>query len=317
MIQPYSEPGDPLYGWIQSAQADCPDTRREAVTRLCERLTVSHADPQVLMCLIQRLQNDLDPDILIQCIQTMTRVKVYSAVVSLIDIALAVKVAVFESNDGFGQSEDALKLRIAAVQALGRMGDDRAILPLMSLLNNRDENYRLRLTAAESLGRLGDSHATTHLVQILNDERENSLYLKESAVKALGMLGDIRALEPLIDALEAKRGFRDKFNYLKERIIEAIGRIGRPTPKVTQNLLLALQDDAPSIRLAAIHALESIGDLSGLEPLMQAVFDRDDDIALAAISAVYALGGESAIKSLLKSEQLPQFIRDELESYLP
>jgi HEAT repeat protein len=210
-----------------------------------------------------------------------------------------------------------MRLRCSAASALAKVGDDRAIIPMMSILNNREENYRLRLAVAESLGRLGDEYAVKPLIDILSDEREKSLYLKESAAKALGMLGDIRAIEPLIDMLESKRGIRDKFNFLKEQIIEAVGRIGRPNRKATDSLILALQDEAPSIRLAAIEALSVIGDESCLEALKACILDENDEVAKAVVYAVYRLGGEQQIRELLLQENLPRFLREELDGYIP
>jgi len=233
-------------------------------------------------------------------------------------VVLATDVAIFDkAPSDFANSDESMRLRCAAAQALGKIRDERAIIPLMSLLNDRDMNYRLRLAAAEALGKIGHDHAVNPLIDILNDEREKSIYLKESAVKALGMLGDIRAIEPLIDVLESKRGIRDKFNFLKEQVIEAIARIGSPNRKATDSLLYALKDSAPSIRLAAVEALAEIGEDDCIPMLAQMVKDTEDDVAIAAIAAIYHLGGETAIRDLLKQENLPQFLRDELESYIP
>ena len=55
---------------------------------------------------------------------------------------------------------------------------------------------------------------------------KKSVYLRESAVSALGLLGDTRALDPIINILETKQGIMDKFSFLKERAIEAIIKMG-------------------------------------------------------------------------------------------
>jgi HEAT repeat protein len=69
--------------------------------------------------------------------------------------------------------------------------------------------------------------------------------------------------------------------------------------------------------LAAVEALSELGDASCLENLHARVFDEDDDVAKAAICAIHSLGGERAVRELLKRENLPRFLRDELEGYLP
>jgi hypothetical protein len=53
---------------------------------------------------------------------------------------------------------------------------------------------------------------------------EKSVYVRESAAAALGMLGDIRAIDPLVSILETKKGFIDKFTFLKEKIIETLSK---------------------------------------------------------------------------------------------
>lgn len=292
--------------------------RLRAVSQLGDLLARdTHADG--VACLIDCVQRERSSRMVVHAISVLGRIKAEEAVPVMIDVLLATHIELFENPDppNFAHTEESTRLRCSAANALAKVGDNRAIIPLMSILNNREENYRLRLAVAESLGRLGDEYAVKPLIEILADEREKSLYLKESAAKALGMLGDIRAIEPLIDMLESKRGIRDKFNFLKEQIIEAVGRIGRPNRKATDSLILALQDEAPSIRLAAIEALSAIGDETCVEALKGCILDENDEVAKAVIYAVYRLGGEEEIRELLSRENLPRFLRDELEGYIP
>ncbi|MBX2860508.1 MAG: HEAT repeat domain-containing protein [Vampirovibrio sp.] len=311
------------------------DAKIHAISRLgdfIQEASDGEMNLRWIHCLSECLKNETHPKVLGHCVGVLGRIRAYGAVPQILDIAIPSKgktneVRFFEGVDSSGSdasnieppsSDEVLRLRISAVRSLGRIGDNRAMEPLMTLLNDKSENYRLRLAATESLGQLGDDHAVAPLVNLLNDEWEKSLYIKESAAKALGMLGDIRALEPLIDALESKRGIRDKFNVFKEYIIEAIGRIGSAgSRKATDSLIAALSDEAPSIRLTAVHALAQSGEEECLPYVRESVFDTADDVALAAVDAVFRLGGEEAIRDLLKLENLPKFVRDELESYIP
>ncbi len=52
--------------------------------------------------------------------------------------------------------------------------------------------------ASDALGKIGDKRAVEPLITALDDEDE---LVREGAAKALGMLGDKRAVEPLITAL--------------------------------------------------------------------------------------------------------------------
>lgn len=288
--------------------------RVEAASRLSEIL-----DPQCVHALLAVITDESEPRLFMHVVSLLARKKIYSAVMPLVDVLLCTgKTAIEQANPIFSRSDTGTRIRVAVAQALGRMGDERALVPLMSLLNNPRENYRLRLAAAESLGRLGDSQALNPLINIVKDDQESSQYLKESAVKALGMLGDIRALDPLIDMFESKQSLLGKFNFLKEQIVEAIGRLGSNHNRALKALLDATEDEAPSIRLSAVESLSEIGDKHAIPALKARLFDPDDDVARAAVAALFHLGGEPIIRDILEhQENLPQFIREELETYVP
>lgn len=303
---------------IESREKTPLDHRMRAVSVLGD-LLCREFNAVGITCLTDCIRFERSGRMITHIISVLGRIKSDDAVPVIIDVLLATHIDLYDHPEpaDFVQGEESMRLRCSAALALGKIGDNRAIIPLMSILNNREENYRLRLAVAESLGKLGDDYAVSPLIEILSDEREKSVYLKESVAKALGMLGDIRAIEPLIDMLESKRGIRDKFNFLKEQIIEAVGRIGRPNRKASDSLILALRDEAPSIRLAAVEALVSIGNDECLESLSHCVFDEDDEVAKAAVYAIYRMVGEGAIRELLTRENLPRFLRDELEGYIP
>jgi HEAT repeat protein len=306
-----------LIGIIMNPVSCSTPDRVQAASQINGMLS-EESDPVMIDDLIDCVRNEMAETVLSRLIPALQEIGT-AAVPILMDVLLATHVAIYESpeSSAFQATEPSHRLRCLAARALGNIGDKRSIVALMSILNNRNENYRLRLTSAESLGKVGDEYVVTPLIDLFSDEREKSVYLKESVARALGMLGDIRAVEPLIDMLESKQGIRDKFNFLKERIIEAVSEIGKPSRKTTYGLMAALNDEAPSIRLAAIEALSNLGDKECIDNLETCVFDDDDDVARAAINAVYRLGGESVIRELLHRENLTQFLRDELEGYIP
>lgn len=71
-------------------------------------------------------------------------------------------------------------LRWGAAEALGRMGDTRAVGPLIQALS--DEDWRVRMKAAWSLGQLGDRSAISPLRQVQRDPMEG---VREMAKEAL------------------------------------------------------------------------------------------------------------------------------------
>ncbi|MCA9799029.1 MAG: HEAT repeat domain-containing protein [Cyanobacteria bacterium HKST-UBA04] len=321
--EPSPDPGDdhpaasPIDAMLdQLADVTLPASQR--VMLASQLLTFRH-DARVEAAYVKLLASEADESLLRHLIQLVGKCRTKESVMPLVDLMLWTGQSAYEeANPGNGQSDRVLKVRVGATKALGKIGDDRALVPLMGMLNNMRENYRLRLAAAESLGNIGHAQAIHPLLNVVQDDTEHSHYVKESAVKALGMLGDIRALEPLLDIFESKQGITQKFNFLKERLIESIGRLGATQNRAIRVLQEALKDEASYIRLAAVQSLCDIGDEACIPLLKECLFDSDDDVAMAATAALYQIGGESLIRQVLdEQENLPKFVRDELECYIP
>ena len=83
------------------------------------------------------------------------------------------------------------RVRRDAAEALGQIGDARAVGPLIAAL--RDDISSVRQAAAEALGQIGDTSAVEPLIAAL---RAASLGVRRAAADALGQIGDRRALEP-------------------------------------------------------------------------------------------------------------------------
>ena len=151
-------------------------------------------------------------------------------------------------------------IRVNAAKTLANIKDNSAVNPLLYCLNNKGENYKLRLACAEALGKIGDKYAVLPLSEVLKDESESSVYLKESAAFALGMIGDAKAVDTLVNVLETGRGLMDKFTFLKERAIEALSRINTSSDKVFHALEKSLKDQSVQVRINAIEALSNLDD---------------------------------------------------------
>ena len=91
-------------------------------------------------------------------------------------------------------------MRKAAAEALGQIGDTRAVEPLVAALKDPDDHW-LRYYAAEALGQIGNTRAVELLVAALKDE---TTQVREAAAGALGKIVDTRThvVEPLIAALK-------------------------------------------------------------------------------------------------------------------
>lgn len=263
---------------------------------------------QILNFFIPREKN---PKTLLHLVRMTGKFNDKSSTSILIDLLL-----LKDNKENLDKPEEYLKVRCMAATILGNIKEQNAVMPLLYILNSKDENYKLRLGAAEALGRIGDKYAVAPLIEVVTNEEEKSVYIRESAAKALGMLGDIRALDPLINILETKKGIMDKFTFLKERIIEAIGKLGFRDDKTIKVLSNILMDESSCIRLEAIETLSEIDDERVLPLIAKMIYDEEEDVARGAIAALYNIEGEEYLTDLLKKDDLPGWCRDEIETIL-
>jgi HEAT repeat protein len=156
-------------------------------------------------------------------------------------------------------------------------------------LNDKNSNYKIKLASAEALGKIGDKNAFDILGRIATDENEESAYIKESAVTALGMLGDERAIDVFSSIMNTKQIFREKFSFLKEKIMEAMGKfdISR-NKKALEIITTSLYDNNPAVRISAIEALMNSDIIESFD-LIYGVFKIDDNIEVKknALVAMY------------------------------
>lgn len=218
------------------------------------------------------------------------------------------------------KEESFLGLKVLAIKTISNYKDTTAVSSLMYCLNNKDSNYKIRLAAAEALGKIGDKNAFESLTNVVYDEKEKSTYIKESAVIALGMLGDTRALDVFNSIIDTKQMFLDKFSYLKERMLEAISKFDISKDKKTIDILKkTLLDRSPRIRIAAIETIMN----SDLEQGYELIYDRlisDDNIEVKknALVALYNISDERILKEVIKGEfsfELKKYAKEILDEY--
>ncbi|MFH0702780.1 MAG: HEAT repeat domain-containing protein [bacterium] len=216
----------------------------------------------------------------------------------------------------FGCPEEYLQVRCMVTKILGNLQSQDALIPLLHILNNKNENYTLRLGAVEALGKIGDKCVVVPLIDIVSNDEEKSIYLRESAAKVLGILGDMRAIDPFINILETKKGIIDKFTFLKERVIEAIAKLSIKDERIIKALGNALLDESAYIRLNAIEALAEINDKRILDLIESMINDEEEDVGRSVINALYNITNKKYIIDLLEKYDLRGWCKDEIETIL-
>lgn len=212
--------------------------------------------------------------------------------------------------------DDLVHVRVMCAKAIANIKDTSVVGSLLYCLNNKDEDYKVRLACADALGKIGDKYAVAPLIDVMQDEEEKSVYLKESAVSALGIIGDASAIEPLVSILEAKQGFLDKFSFLKERVIEALGKLNVYDKKIFKALKRSLYDTSPMVRINAIEALMNSGEPEAAELIRTVLTDDNNEVKKNALIALYNLEGRSILDEVINSPEYPQLLKTEAQELI-
>ncbi len=217
------------------------------------------------------------------------------------------------------ESEDAdslINVRTLCAKAIANYKDTSTVGAFLYCLNNKEENYKIRLACADALGRIGDKYAVESLIDVVKDEEEKSVYVKESATFALGLLGDASAIDPLISIMEAKQGLLGKFSFLKERIVEALGKLNINNNKVLRVLKNALMDSSAMVRINAIEALMNSEYEEAQELIRTALKDEDEEVRKNALTALYNLIGRDILDEVISLPGYDEFLKTEAKSLL-
>jgi HEAT repeat protein len=140
------------------------------------------------------------------------------------------------------------QVRRDAVEALGEIGDPRAVEPLIAALTDLDSG--VLGIAAEALGRIGDARAVGPLSAMLKDA--DLWEDRRAAARALGTIGDVRAVGPLSTAL------KDRVPAIREAAAEALRMLGTPG---VEALAASRERSAASPGLSESEMLRVLSDL--------------------------------------------------------
>ncbi len=188
------------------------------------------------------------------------------------------------------------KLTRKAILTLGRIGDARAVEPLIDILSNRSSADRK--TAAVALGLLGNPLAIPALIEAL---RSDNADLSSSAAEALIKTGT-PSVAPLIDLL----GDDDP----DVRVKSILALLNLKT-QATQPLIDALQRKEEIIRKTAEHLLVWIA-LPAVDPLIRVLAEKDPELREAAKKVLLKIGSP-AVKGLAAAlENQPDGLRIEI-----
>ncbi len=147
--------------------------------------------------------------------------------------------------------------------------------------------------ATEQVKEQGPEAVEAHASALRDRLADKSADRRGGAAYTLGLLGDERAVDPLIAAL------KDEDAVVRVAAARALGRIG--DERAVDPLIGALQDEDEIVREAAAWALGSIGDEQAVEPLIAALQDEDERtfVRVAAGETLGLIGDEQAVAALI------------------
>lgn len=282
-----------------------------AVVENLSRLDKKYTDKEIVCILNYFLSNIDDNELLIQIVKLSDSYRASSTLAILLELLQLKQTPKDES-----ETESLINLRAMCIRAIANYKDTSTVTVLMDCMNNKNEHYKVRLACADALGRIGDRYAVSSLIDVVEDEEEKSVYLKESATFALGLLGDTSAIDPLVAILESKQGFLDKFTFLKEKIVEALGKLNFNNKKIMKALKASLMDSSPMVRINAIEAIMNSDEENSIELIRPCLQDEDDEVKRNALIALYNLCGADILNEVIELPIYSEFLKSEAKSLI-
>lgn len=240
---------------IEAIKSEYPEVRIFAAKEL-----IKTKDPSVTDLLINAI-SDKEEEVRIEVVQALGEIGDERALKSLIttldDESLIVREKAAKSLGKLGKREAGealisalsnntdLSIVCSVIEALGQVGDTRAVDPLLSFLKHKES--KIRECTAAALGKILDSRAVESLVAALSDEQER---VRWYAADSLGKIGDPICVESLIKLLS------DTSARVRESAVTALGQIGNQ-PAI-ESLIKALQDVDKRVAEQAAESLVNI-----------------------------------------------------------
>ena len=209
-----------------------------------------------------------------------------------------------------GDRRKSVPVRKDAAQALGELGDARAVEPLIDALT-QEIDLGVSDTISVALGKIG-SPAVEPLIAIL---RTGEALDRLRAVEVLDTIGDERAIEPFITAL------KDEDRDVRKAAAWGLARTGTPD---VEPLVALLKDDYKWARAAAAKTLDELGwqptqdaesvdywvakgdwdavveiGIPAVQPLVDILESKDQEMRRAAAEALGRIGDERAVEPLV------------------
>jgi HEAT repeat protein len=169
----------------------------QCIQPLCAML--KHPEPQVRLTAWEILDHLLEPASADALVDAMGDPAIRDGAVQTLKKLATIRERIEQAFDRLRDIEDSVEreeARMAAVIDLLPVGR-RGVQILIEYLD--DEEWVVREAAGDLLGKIGDIRAVEPLMKRLREDKDTGV--KEYAIKGLGLIGDARPVDMLVDAL--------------------------------------------------------------------------------------------------------------------
>ena len=189
--------------------------------------------------------------------------------------------------------DENFEIRVLAAEYLGAMHSKRAV-PALIELTKPGNKPRLRAAAVDALGEIGDTQASEALIDLL---RDGPTVLHAPAANSLIYIADTGVVDTLLE-LATDSQARSRHHVV--RALGGTLR-GRAHDKARLALEKLATDDTLVVSLAAIAALGAMADPKAAKALTDLAKGHNSDLRRAAIATLGDLGDDSVIDILIEA----------------
>ena len=197
----------------------------------------------------------------------------------------------------------------ATAQALAKIGNPKAIEPLVEKLKSELIHDLVKKVIVQALVELGTKSAQP-LIELLKDKKQIPK-TREYAACALGGIKSADSVQALIEVLQD-----EKSSTVKYQIVKALAGIKVRGLEPIFIKLLKNKSEEPLVRVWSAHALGELGANSeyALSPLFNALEEKNIDVRCAAVNALSTIGKNYGDKLRRPSKDLQRIDKEDTES---
>jgi len=270
---PETAPPAELLALLESVELNLVESALDAVSGY--NLEAAEAD---LLTLLNRgfdIYSDYDPDASVEELQAVLG-RVYSLRISTSSMLVSVdnRTGIEMFIEGLEEGEaNTPAERLLAVAALGRIGSDLGVMPVVDILNETDPN--LRWAAADILASFADERTISFLTRNLG---EGETWTNVALIEALLAIGDKNTLTEVAGLLRGE--------YEPEVKLTALHFVAQMRDRTYNDTVAALlEDENLTVQFSAAQLLAGFGEERGFEFFAEYIEDDNPAVLTAATPA--------------------------------